>query len=602
MKLKSFIYLLIASVIGLFSACSPEDYSLGTKDVTPDDLVEGLAFTVTHDASNPNIVYLENKLGSNYTPLWSHPQGRSQKHKVTLKMAFPGSYQVTFGVQTRGGIVYGAPVTFTIDDFYAEFVSDDLWKLISGGVGNSKTWYLDLDENGLSRYFVGPMYFYGTADSWETVTNGVKLPDGSDSWSWAADWPGNQWLMNKANFGSMTFDLKDGANVTVEHSTIPARGTETGTYMLNVTDHTLRMTDASPLHDSNRDGQVIDWGDIKIMSLTENTMQLAVLRDKALSGEDPCLFVYNYISKEYFDNWTPGVKEDPEPTLPTDWRDYVEPKTNKVITYKLSEDTPFDWCNLDGTVKGIKSVGAASGIDEITLVINSGTKEYSITDISGTEHKGTYTLDSKGIYTFSKPLPQIPLSSDGSAVLKSNSDNTLRILSYETSDYSGALTEIWLGSKELDDQGNLFQYMGYHFVVQTAGAVKSYKASMSFFDVNWAFTESATQFISGDGDYTFVINGSSDKPYGLFLDINKILKDNPNMDVAIKDIKVDGTSIVFDDTAIDRGEGDDPTTARRYILNPWGATAGDAPRYVFNSSIAVTITVKMDNGTPFITD
>lgn len=311
MKLKSSIYILIASVIILFFACTPEQYDLGPKDVTPDDLVEGIAFKIEHDASNPNIVYLSSLMDSRYTPLWNHPQGRSQKQKITLKIAFPGTYEVKFGVETRGGIVYGNPVTFTIDDFYAEFVSDELWTLLSGGVGNAKTWYLDLDADGVSRYFIGPLYFYGTDDSWETVTNGVTLPEGSDSWNWNPDWPGNSWLMDAADFGSMTFDLRDGANVVVEHKTIPSRGIERGTYMLDVDDHTLRMTDASPLHDINRDGVVIDWGDIKIMSLTENTLQLAVLRDPELSGEGACLLVYNFISKEYYDNWTPGEQEEP---------------------------------------------------------------------------------------------------------------------------------------------------------------------------------------------------------------------------------------------------------------------------------------------------
>ncbi|WP_352422028.1 hypothetical protein [Proteiniphilum sp.] len=602
MKLKSFIYLCIASVIALFSACSPDEYDLGAKDVTPDDLVEGIAYTVTHDANNPNIVYLESKLGASYTPLWSHPQGRSQKQKVTLQIAFPGTYEVKFGVETRGGVVYGNPVTFKVDNFYAEFVSDELWELLSGGVGNAKTWYLDLDAYGLSRYFVGPLFFYGTDDSWETVTNGVKLPDGSDSWSWDADWPGNSWIMDAADFGTMTFDLKDGANVVVEHKTISGRGTEKGTYMLDVNEHTLRMTDATPLHDTNRDGVVIDWGDIKILSLTENTMQLAVLRDAALSGEGACLLVYNFISQDYYDNWTPGEQVEPEPSLPADWRDYVEPKTNRVITYKLSDDTPFDWCNLDGSVKGINTVPARGGIEEVTLVINSGTGEYTITDIDGAEHSGEYTLSNEGIYTFSEALPEMALSADGRAWFKSNADHTLRIMSYETSDYSGGLTDLWLGSQELDDQGNLYQYMGYHFVVQTADAVKSFKATLSFFDENWTFFEAAPLFISGNGDYTFEIKGASDKPYGMFLDIHKILKDNPNMDVVIKDIKVDGTNITFDDGKIDRGEGDDSTTARRYILNPWGETADDAPNYVFNASIVVTVAVTMDNGTPFIAE
>lgn len=86
----------------------------------------------------------------------------------------------------------------------------------------------------------------------------------------------------------------------------------------------------------------------------------------------------------------------------------------------------------------------------------------------------------------------------------------------------------------------------------------------------------------------------------MYLDVEKILQDHPNCEVAIKDIKVDGQSIAFDDAVIDRVVGDAATTARRYILNPWGPTASDASKYVFNSSIAVTVSVKMDNGTPFV--
>ena len=86
MKLNYYIYSLIASVMLIFSPCSPDEYDLGDKGVTSDDLVEGIAYTITHDSKNPNIVYLESKLGVNYTALWEHPQGRSQEQKVTLKM------------------------------------------------------------------------------------------------------------------------------------------------------------------------------------------------------------------------------------------------------------------------------------------------------------------------------------------------------------------------------------------------------------------------------------------------------------------------------------------------------------------------------------
>ncbi|HBA99707.1 MAG: hypothetical protein A2W86_04345 [Bacteroidetes bacterium GWD2_45_23] len=591
MRLKSSIYLFVASILMLFSACTPEQYDLDEKDVTPDDLVEGLAYTITHDPINPNIVYLESKMGNSYTALWEHPQGRSQEKKVTLQIPFDGTYTVRFGVQTRGGVVYGEPATFIIHDFYAGFVTNELWTLLTGGVGASKTWIPDNGKYGLAP---GELSY---AD-----------PGGTVEWNnWSPNWePAAGFTMaagdNPIWESSMTFDLINGANVAIDDRSSGGVGQKKGSFMLNTDAHTITFTDADLLHTAGWSHMTSNWKkDLKILTLTENQLRIGILRQKDTSGEDPWWIIWNYVSKEYADNYEAPAQEI-FPTLPDDWRDYVEPKTNLVTTYKLSDDKPFDWCNLDGSQKGIANIAARSGVEEVTLVLNSGTGDYTLTDLSGVEHKGKYSLNNEGIYTFSEALPEIELSADGRAIFKSNPDRTLRIMSYETSDFTGGLTDLWLASKELDDQGNLYQYMGYHFVAQTAGAVKSYKATMHFFDTGWTFTVSEPLFIAGDGDYTFVIPGASSAPYGLYLDIQKILKENPNMDVAIKDIKVDGASISFDDTVIDRGIGDDDTTARRYILNPWGATAGDAPKYVFSSTIAVTVTVKMDNGTPFIVE
>lgn len=103
-----------------------------------------------------------------------------------------------------------------------------------------------------------------------------------------------------------------------------------------------------------------------------------------------------------------------------------------------------------------------------------------------------------------------------------------------------------------------------------------------------------------DGSYTFTINGSCDNVYGIYLDIEKLLGDHPNCDVVVKGIQADGKDIIFDDATIDRGAGDKETTARRYIVNPWGATAGLAAQCSFTKTLSVTVDVKMDTGTPFI--
>ena len=113
-KIIKFFALLFAWT-ALLSSCSPEEYSLGNVDVKPEELVEGIAFKIEHDANNPNIVYLTSLMDAKYTPLWDHPQGRSQEKKVTLKIPFAGVYTVKFGVETRGGVVYGAPDSLRFD-------------------------------------------------------------------------------------------------------------------------------------------------------------------------------------------------------------------------------------------------------------------------------------------------------------------------------------------------------------------------------------------------------------------------------------------------------------------------------------------------------
>lgn len=616
MKQNKILYSLIASLVMFLgiTSCTPDSHDLGEKDLTPDDLVAGIAYTIEHDADNPNIVYLKSKLPTNYLVMWDHPQGRSQASEVKLEIAFAGTYEVRIGVQTRGGIVYGPYEEFTVDDFCSDFVDDPLWTALTGGVGKSKKWVLDIDAEGTCRYFVGPLYFYGTNDNWNSVTLGEAV--GGDSWSWAADWAGNgSWLFGSTgamDYGSMTFSLENGATVTVDDK---AHGrVQTGTFSMDATNHTMRITDAQLLHDPGRDNIVSQWGNITILAMTENYMQLAVLRDSDPS-EGPCLLSYNFISeeyKEYLDNNT--VAPTPSITLPTDWRDYIEPKTNKEITYKISEENPFDWADLYGTNKGITYESAVSGIEDLTLVMNSGTHAYTATTPDGTTVTGTYTLDDNGVYTFSNGLPTVQLAQSGNMEFKANADNTLRILSYQTDDYTGAVSDLWLGGNDIDDQGNVYQYKAYHFCPVVAGSSgPRYTANLYFNNVGFGWTHgngivnamSDNVFITGDGDYTFTFDSSfaESDMYLMYIDILKILKDYPNADAVIKEIKVNGNSIAFDDTAIDRGAGDDPRTLRRYVVNPWN----DANYFVangislgFSSSFSITIHVTMDTGEPFI--
>lgn len=294
MKIKLNIFYPFLGLVLLISACSPNKYELGSLMAK-----SALKFKVTADSQNPNMIILES-LTPNVTPLWKTPLGLSQRVKDTIIVAFPGTYTINYGVESDGGYVEADPYTLTITTIDADYVSDPLWTMLAGGLGNQKIWYLDLDANGKSKFFAGPEFFYGTNDSWESVTNGVAV--GGDSWNWCPDWPGNSWLMAKADFGSMTFDLKGGVHVVVNNKTIPALGIQTGNYMLYPTAHTLKMTNAGILHDIGSNGMVKDWGDVKVMSLTTDHMQLAALRDPVLSGQGACLLVYNFVSKAYYDS------------------------------------------------------------------------------------------------------------------------------------------------------------------------------------------------------------------------------------------------------------------------------------------------------------
>lgn len=442
-------------LVGLVAyACSPEEHELQQAGVGSDELVEGIAFSIEHDTENPNIVYLTSLMDERYNPLWDHPQGRSQARQVTLKIPFPGEYTVKFGVQTRSGAVFGEEATFTIDDFYAPFVEDELWTLISGGVDEEKTWYLDLDGAAISRNFLGPLYFYGTNNGWQ----GACMLEGGDCWNWNPDYKGNSWLMTAADFGSMTFDLKGAANVTVVHNTIASRGTENGKYMLDAEAKTLRLTDASPLHDTGRDGVVVDWGNIKILSLTKDFMQLAVLRDPALSGEGACLLVYNFISKDYYDNWVPGEVVEPDPPYNGNPNEDLTTSVTTKKKWAMSLNTPYNWAGLDGAFLNTWNSPAdytatgwapydASMISNISLTLDktgTTTGNYEFTTSSGSIISGSYTVDATNHIVFDQA---ISINVSGWVNLETTPEHKLRLIRTDV-DALGNISKMWLGKRD----------------------------------------------------------------------------------------------------------------------------------------------------------
>lgn len=595
MKIKHYIYAFAGAALMLFgmAACSPDDYDLGDKDVTSADLVEGKAYSITHDEQNPNIVYLKSLMADRYQVSWIEPQGRSQEKEVTLKIPFPGTYSVLFGVNTRGGYVYGDTARFTVDKFCADFVNNELYTMLTGGVGQSKTWIPDNGNYGLCS---------GEISFGDPSASNAEWNNFTSNWDPAG---GNTDATGNIFKSSMTFDLKNGANVqSVTYDENGVAKAQSGTYLLDLDNHRLNLTDCPLLHApawENREDATGWQKDIHIVTLTNNQLRLAVLRNPDTSGEGKWWLCFNFVSKDYADHY-----EAPEvevyPTLEDGWMDFVEPKNDKLVTYKL---TGFDWYTKDGTAKGVKAFTPIDNLEDVTIVMNSGNHTYTFTAPDGKETTGSYTLDKDGIYTFTPALPTFALSKDGRAVMTTN-ESSLRILGFNQKAncnvQTGGLDNIVWGAREYDDQGKFYQYMGYQWKVVRAGVAKTYKGGLHIFDTGWAFQQSDDVFVKdgSDGTYTFTVNGSCSNVYGIYLDIEKLLKDHPNCDVVVKNIKADGKDVDFDDAAIDRVTGDDATTARRYIVNPWGATAGLAAPCSFTQTLSVTVEVKMDAGAPFI--
>lgn len=259
MKINHYIYALAAAALMLFgmAACSPDDYDLGDKDVTPADLVEGQAYTITHDDQNPNIVYLKSQMADRYQVNWIEPQGRSQEKEVTLKIPFPGTYDVLFGVNTRGGYVYGDTAHFTVDEFCADFVNNELYTMLTGGVGQSKTWIPDNGNYGLCSGEISYGDPSATNAEWNNFTS---------NWDPAANHEDESGNFMKS---SITFDLKDGANVqSVTYDPSGVAKAQKGTYLLDLDNHKLNLTDCPLLHSPKWDDRqdAVGWQKTSISS------------------------------------------------------------------------------------------------------------------------------------------------------------------------------------------------------------------------------------------------------------------------------------------------------------------------------------------------
>lgn len=456
-------------VLFLVSSCSPDTYSLDGPTNKSD-----IDFSVTQDlVADPggNTVIMKN-LTPGVVLNWDYETGKSNKATEVVKYAFKGDYTIKTMAVTGGGLVELDPVTVTVTKDNLNYVNDPLWNMLSGGVGKSKTWVLDLDANGVSKYFVGPMYFAGTDNGWSE--GGDKGCYGTDCWAWNAEWKGNQWIAAKGDYGTMTFSLNGGPFLTTNHLMMPSYGQESGTYFLDTNAKTLNTTNATILHTNEYENCVDNWKSMKIISITENTLQLGVLRKGSCDGA--ATLVYNFISKEYSDNWVPKAAADPNPAIDLNGGsvgDLLSTTTATTKTWHLSADSPFNWTNLSGeflnnwnSVDDYVAAGWTGYVpaDQATVVKNkisfSNDGKITTVDSNGVTASGTYTstTDGTNVITFKDITPSFPIGSSW-ATVSTTADNQWKIV--KTAKTGNVVTDIWFGKRD----PNKSEYMVFHFVL-----------------------------------------------------------------------------------------------------------------------------------------
>ncbi|MDE6043546.1 MAG: hypothetical protein K2G07_08415 [Muribaculaceae bacterium] len=605
---KYLSYLLVGAACATTTwSCSDDDYTMPAPNISPEELVEGVAFTVEHDAQNPNIIHLKSLMPAQYQVAWITPQGRKTGAEATLSIPFDGEYEVQMGVDTRGGYVWSNPYSFTVDDFCADFVEHYLWTRISGGVGQSKTWQLDLgvlDDGSVKvTKWKGPHWFYTNTYTWdnlhaanenETVYNNYVDADPWDAanaitpsseWYWAADYPGNDWMCGANNYGYITFDLINGANVTVTDADGNVVGK--GTYMLDTDAHTIQLSDVYPLETTDT-------------RTHERFLQVLYLSDDAMQLMAPSEGVaLNYVTKEYFENYSEPVPT--EITLPEGW---YEAFTNQIkyCSWVLDEATPFDWYNLGGEAKyGFKS---PSSYPAEFAPVNSTIESFKLNmcdPASGKYTAGDATGDvsvaSNGTITLSAGIGNMPLG--GSTVMLQGSEFKVIDVSI---DKDGRVESFVLGLPEKDVNGDVYQYLGYKLLADYgAEKVTKYFCQLCWFSTDWAWSYGEIYLTTG-GNYTVEAEIGDSAAYGLYFDFNKILNDYPNVSITVNDIKKDGVSTGITDAEIAHTVGDTEDVARLYILNPWNTESAEniTPKLNGATKIAVEFTINFDSGTPWV--
>jgi hypothetical protein len=528
MNLKRIYSFIACGLLMLGTACSPDDYSLGTADVATEDLVEGLAFTVDVDQAT-NTVTMKSLLGSKYVTSWIHPQGTTTAESATIRVPFAGDYTVQCGVMTREGLVYGEPYSFTINNTNGELLTDPIWTNLTGGQGQSKTWRIDYAD-GASLAHNGPFYFKGTDDCWESITLGRDLGAGADSWAWDADVSCLDWIgITPANFATLTFDLIDGAHVALN-------GQLAGAFTVDTDNHKLNLPSSAVWYDADNFDFAQDWYSIRLLSLDEYTMSIGIIRKS-----DPCLISINYVA----DGWdgvypsNGGLTTSPvtEPSY-----DNLEESLFTIVssnatylasatTLLLDDETPYQWLWWNPASAAWEDNGAAAwaptyadAADFSLTLSKTGNAGVYLAEIESAEGSTAANFTISGnklkfnktvtLFSASNAQTTVTLEGDEFTVLECNPDDSKIVLGVPAS---------------TDETGAVNKYLCANFTIKAIGSGETGPTKVA------VDNDKLNVYIQADSYFRIELYNPWNSSWDWPIDITKVkLKDGQTLSVTFK--------------------------------------------------------------------
>lgn len=417
--MKKSIYLAVAALL-MLGSCTPDSHSLDSLSLQPSDLTHGSAFSVSVDAQNT--VTLKSLLDKSYNCYWIHPNGRAQGPVATLQLPFAGKYDVTFGVDTRGGVVYGNPYQFEVTTNNMALLADPLYTYLTGGVGKSKKW-VPVDKDYGVGQCTGPVMYCNPDDVLNDGSNSTDIGINNMKPNWD---PGFQsWLIPADDpymDSYMIFSLDDvnGCSITEYRGEAGTKGSSTGTtstgkYTLNVSDKnhpTLSFSDTYSMHNVGFDAVCSNYtSNIIITELTPYMLQLATMRT---NSEGPWWIIWNFIAADV---------QDGTVVIPSDDVNYLNPSTpvlptisdlktkifttdiNGVeyegaeMTFQVVGDAPYDWMWWNGGSSAWESVtGGNYGTNWAPKADEDAVSENELTltkkgSFTYGNQAGSYTID-----------------------------------------------------------------------------------------------------------------------------------------------------------------------------------------------------------------